>query len=523
MIQRPARVLLVGFQDQDNLGLRYLASSLRDNGHEVRIESLGKDPGHLIYEARQWVPDIIGFSLIFQFMAPDFAKAVMLLREAGIKAHYTIGGHYASFEPAGLFQLISGLDSIVMFEGEQTLVDLADSIAGNRSWHVLNGIAWRNASGVHINENRKSHKKIDELSWPERGDINYGSQALPNASMLASRGCPWNCSFCSIVNFYAHNGTPGRRLRDPVHVVDEMEYLVRERGVRLILFQDDDFLAKGTKARDWAITIAGEIKKRDLQKEMRFKISCRTDEIDEQTVALLIDAGLAHVYLGIEAGDTGALLSLNKQITPDVHFRACETLRRFNLSFDFGFMLLDPWSTISSVRNNMKFLEEICRGGYVVASYCRTLPYAGTPLEKKMRTEGRLTGPSLEADYHFMDPALDVFWDFSLVAFHDRNYCKDATAELLKGLLFQARLDYPDRPHDPDFQRTVQMLVSASNNILFTTAKEGLDFIENEKISDLNNPELINLARFARQQDMQVRGVFNSLWKEHHYVTSTPG
>ena len=82
-----ARVLLVGFQDQDNLGLRYLASSLRAAGHDVRIESFGPDAAPLVTVARSWAPDVIGFSMIFQFMAPEFGQVIGSLRAAGVDAH----------------------------------------------------------------------------------------------------------------------------------------------------------------------------------------------------------------------------------------------------------------------------------------------------------------------------------------------------------------------------------------------------------------------------------------------------
>ena len=125
MTAEPARVLLVGFQDQDNLGLRYLASSLRAEGHEPRIESFGPDEAPIVGVARSWQPDVVGFSLIFQFMAPEFGRVIAALRAAGVDAHITIGAHYASFAPETLLELIPELDSVVRFEGEHTIVELA--------------------------------------------------------------------------------------------------------------------------------------------------------------------------------------------------------------------------------------------------------------------------------------------------------------------------------------------------------------------------------------------------------------
>src|SRR5690242_14357446 len=143
MMSRSARVLLVGFQDQENLGLGYLASSLKAVGHEARIESFVADPVPLLLLAQQWEPDIIGFSMIFQFMAPDFAQIISALRDGGVTAHFTMGGHYASFAPETLLQLIPELDSVVRFEGERTLVELTAAIVDGQSWHDIPGIAWR--------------------------------------------------------------------------------------------------------------------------------------------------------------------------------------------------------------------------------------------------------------------------------------------------------------------------------------------------------------------------------------------
>ena len=511
-MERSARVLLVGFQDQDNLGLRYLASSLREAAHEVRIESFGIESGPLINVARLWVPDIIGFSMIFQFMAPDFAQVINALRKAGVDAHFTMGGHYASFAPDTLLQLIPELDSVVRFEGERTLVELTASIISDECWQNTRGIAWRDAHGVHTNPLREDPIDLDALPWPERADIAYDQQELPTASVLASRGCPYKCSFCSIITFYEGNGTRGRRRRDPIQVVNEMEYLVRERGVRLILFQDDDFLAGGRAAREWAQIIAREVIWRGLHERLRFKFSCRSDEVREETLVPLIQAGLSHVYLGVEAGDPEELKTLNKLITPEVHVRAGEVLRHLDLTFDFGFMLMEPWSTLSTVRNNLRFLREFCAEGYTVAGFCRTLPYVGTPMEQRMRAEGRLVGPALEADYRFLDPRLDVLWDFSLIAFAGRNYGKDATWDRLRGLLFEARLDYPDRPHDPDFLMAARTLVHSSNTLLLNVAEEALDYIESSDVHDTSDPTLIKLARFAREEDKRIRGVLSALW-----------
>lgn len=509
---RPARVLLVGFQDQDNLGLRYLAGSLRAAGHETRVTGFGQGAGPLLGPVLDWEPDVVGFSMIFQFMAPDFAAVVAELRRAGSRAHFTMGGHYASFAPGTLLDLMPGLDSVVRFEGELALVELAEALVSGRSWQGVPGLAWRDGDGIRLAPVRAEAADLDSLPWPDRDDIDYESQELPTASVLASRGCPWQCSFCSIITFYEGNGTRGRRRRDPVRVVDEMEHLVRGRGARLLLFQDDDFLAGGRAATEWALRVAEETRARGLEREMRFKFSCRSDEVREDVLGPLQAAGLTHVYLGVEAGDPEALATLNKKIAPEVHHRAGRVLRRMGLSFDFGFMLLEPWSTVGTVRNNLRFLREFCAGGASVAGFCRTLPYVGTPMEARLREEGRLSGPALEADYRFLDPRLDALWDFSLVAYSGRNHGKDATWDRLRGLLFEAALDWPEQPRDEAFLASARALAEASSNLLVDTAEEALDRLEASSDPRADAPALVELARFARAEDARVRRLLDALW-----------
>src|ERR1044071_10300821 len=95
----PQKILLIGFQDQDNLGLRYLISAVNASGHQAFIMTYRSDPASILKHIERDRPDVIGFSLIFQYMAPDFGRVIAALREAGVTAHFTMGGHYASFEP----------------------------------------------------------------------------------------------------------------------------------------------------------------------------------------------------------------------------------------------------------------------------------------------------------------------------------------------------------------------------------------------------------------------------------------
>jgi hypothetical protein len=329
--------------------------------------------------------------------------------------------------------------------------------------------------------------------------------------MLGSRGCPWHCSFCSIITFYEGNGTKGRRCRDPIKVVDELEYLHQKRGVRIILWQDDDFLSGGKVGITWAHTIANECIKRGLHKGLRWKISCRSDEVSKEALEPLVAAGLTHVYMGIESGDPDNLKNLNKHLKPEAHIQAGKVLRQLGLSFDFGFMLLEPWSTFATVRNNIAFLREFAGDGAAAVSFCRTLPYTGTPLTARLKAEGRLLEKDFNVDYYFLDPQLNIFYNWLLNTLSDRNFSASGTANQLRLLLFEAHINMPDRPVDPEFQQWVWSLTSLANRILLDTIETALDHIEFQNPTITDDSTLETLKMYYAAEDDRLRQDLNIL------------
>jgi radical SAM superfamily enzyme YgiQ (UPF0313 family) len=498
------RALLVGFQDQDNLGLRYLMSAVSAGGHQAAIATYQSNPDPLLDRIHEIRPDLIGFSLIFQYMAPDFGRVIGRLREAGVTAHITMGGHYPSFDYAEVLNRIAGLDSVVRYDGEITLCELLNCLGNGHDWRTLEGIAYRLEDGrIHSNPLRAPVENLDQLPLPDRSSIAYEDHPFPTASILGSRGCPWNCSFCSIRPFYEDQGGALRRLRKPEQIVNEMVSLFETRGVSTFLFQDDDFLATGRRAREWAGTIADLIVTRGYAGRMTFKISCRSDEIEEQSLRRLIAGGLTHVYMGVESGDETGLANMNKMLKPETHLRAGRILKSLGLSFDFGFMLMDPYSTFESIRNNIAFLEAFVGDGWSVAPFCRMLPYAGTPVRRALEETGRLLGTSFEPDYKFLDPRLDLFYDWMLATFHTRNFTSEGLCHLLRYSLFEARLRLPGANPATDTDRArLQFIASVCNGIACSTLRAALDYIERRSLEELQqDDEFLSGLTYLEQQE----------------------
>ena len=116
-------VLLIGYENQENLGLRSIMACLHENEYATVLVPFFPGKDHLVLdEIKKHKPLLIGFSLIFQFSIETFSSLMRYLRANGVSAHFTAGGHFPSLRPSETLELIPELDSIVRFEGEETLL-----------------------------------------------------------------------------------------------------------------------------------------------------------------------------------------------------------------------------------------------------------------------------------------------------------------------------------------------------------------------------------------------------------------
>ena len=404
-------VMLVGFQHQGNLGLGYLAAVLREHGYSVRVVDIEQPPAEILRIAQEINPILIGFSLIFQFFIDRYAALLYVMRVHGIDCHFTMGGHFPSLSFQQTLELVPELDSVVRFEGEMTLLEMSDAISVGKDWRDIDGIVYWRGEEVVATPARALVEDLDKLPYPER---NYDPEAVLGRSIMpiiASRGCARTCSFCSIHTFY--RAAPGKivRTRKPAEVVKEMKMLHEERGITIFLFQDDDFPLFGTVWRRWANEFVDELLRSGLPEKVIWKMNCRADAVDRDLFIRMKEAGLYFVYMGLESGSEKGLETLHKQITVEQNLRAVEILKSIDLMWEYGFMLLDPSSTFESVRENLNFLRTILADGCLPVTFCRMLPYDGTPIKDELVRTGRLRGDVCSPDYDFLDPRLAEFYD----------------------------------------------------------------------------------------------------------------
>lgn len=502
-------VLLIGYEEWENLGLRSIAAFLDKHGVRIKIESCDRTSKENIFlTICRENPKIVGFSLIFQRMLYEFADLINYLRDRGITTHFTIGGHFPSIEFRGTLQAIPALDSVIRGEGEETLLELFNYLDQPNLWGQIRGLVYRRDGEIVINPPRPLIQNLDTLPYPVRSDQVVTHRGLGICSILASRGCYYNCSFCSIHQFYSESPGPKRRSRSPINVVEEMKQLFHERNIRIFIFEDDDFAMKTRIHQQWIEDFVRELKKKNISDQILWRISCRVDDVNSELLKKMMEVGLMSVYIGIESGNNQGLTTYNKHYTVNDIYKAIDILQDLKLPFEFGFMILNPNSTFATIKEDINFLKEISRRGEAIVHFTKMVPYAGTPIAHKLKKEGKLIGTIDSPDYTYGDSRLELLQLFFTQAFHFRNFDNNGLVERLRHAKFDAIVLNKFFPHKYDTQayaESIHDLIRKSNEVCLENMSLAVSFMEKRSEKEiLDNWQFLHHL-VKEEKDMELR------------------
>lgn len=392
----------------ENLGLGYIAAVLRRDGHEVEILDANArcmKVGEAVREILTRDFDCLGITAINEFKK-HVISVVRAVREKRKDALIVVGGYTATLETEQFLAECPEVDFVVRGEGEISAPDVFGRIERGEKWQDTPGIAYRSEGVVVMNPMPPLIQNLDSLPFPARDSLR-DIPTLTQTAIAGSRGCYHNCSFCSISAFYGLSGTSAPRFRSPESIVDEMESIVASTGRTMFSFADDDFIGPGEKCRNRAIQIADQIKARNLN--INFSIECRADEVDEDLLKLLKEAGLSGLFLGIESGVQRQLDTFNKGTTVEQNKRAIEIVQRLDLRLSSGLIIFDPYTTMDDLMETLKFIRET--GPYENSAIESTvLLYRGTPLAERARADGLLIEKGMELGYRFKDRSMAPLW-----------------------------------------------------------------------------------------------------------------
>lgn len=412
------RIALIGAELEENLGLRYMASALEQQGHEALIIPFNEeaDIPQVVRSLMAAAPEIAGLSMVFTGRAREFCRLAGKLREAGFTGHLTAGGHFAALNCQQLLTDFPEFDSVALGEGEELICNLAthlDDLSG------VAGFCYRATDGsLRTNPGTGNPENLDALPFPRRTEFHeYFGQRI--ASILSSRGCWRECAFCSIDAWYRSGGGRKFRIRSIENIVAEMAELYHRHDIRIFNFQDDNFFLPDPKqalARFKALRKG--LKKAGVEK-IAIAVKARPDSINRPALEILDDLGIFRVFLGVENASQRGLDNLNRKNTVAQIENALKILNDFDLHIAYNLLMFEPDTNMQDIAINLDFMERHVDNPF---NFCRAEAYAYTGLEKKLRADNILSGDYFGFDYRIKDPQVETFHKIANYAFFDRNF-----------------------------------------------------------------------------------------------------
>ncbi|MCE5204142.1 MAG: radical SAM protein [Coriobacteriales bacterium] len=344
------------------LQLAYLAGAARAAGHEARIyDAMYKDTSYeeIRHEVEGYRPDVV-MSLdylpvtgaISTCTVPAAVEALRTAKQVDPAIVTLIGGPHPTFMyEEMLSEEDTPVDVILRGEMEETLTELLGTLADGRPWDGVRGVAFARDGRVVATPQRPHIADLDTLTpaWDLLDWDIYHYNIDPwgrMASILTSRGCMMGCSFCSQRVFWRGEW----RARDPRKVLNEITHLVKDYGVEFITMID----AYPTRDRQRWETLLDLLIEADLG--VKLLMETRVEDIirDADILDKYHDAGIMHIYLGLETSTDEMLNSLNKGTTVDQNKQAVDLLKAHDIMIEASFMIGFPeetWDTIKQTAN----------------------------------------------------------------------------------------------------------------------------------------------------------------------------
>jgi anaerobic magnesium-protoporphyrin IX monomethyl ester cyclase len=350
-----------------HLGLGYLASALLKEGHEVKILDGVRE--EIEYDPKDY--DFVGLTSMTTYF-PEMVAETKRAKAYGLPT--IIGGPHVIADPIGSLKQ-SGADYACAGEGEILMQEL---MAGKDPSKIAGICYWKDGEVVS-NPKAPFYKEIDHFGGPAWHLIDprtypyapHGmiARRFPLAPIITSRGCPYSCTYCSAPI------TAGKamRYRTSLEVVNEIEFLHKNFGVREIQIEDDNFTIK----RDRVVEICNLLIERNLDVIWSLPNGVRIDRLDPELLAMMKKAGCYLMALGIESANQRILDMVKKKLDVNLVRKVVGWVRDADIEAWGFFMVGFPTETKQEVKNTIDFALTLPLNQ---AQFTKTTPLPGTEI-----------------------------------------------------------------------------------------------------------------------------------------------
>jgi len=394
------------------IGLAYLAGILEEGSHQVSIvDSPGEALGQYaplegtVNGLRHGLPDdkiisrisdtvqIIGLSIMFSMEWLPSRNLINLIREKFPNAIIVVGGEHITALPEYCMQDCAAIDYCVLGEGEQTLLELVKAVDASLNVHDVEGLCLRHNDEIIRTKPRARLRNVDKLPRPA-WDLLPVSNYLDNGVMsgidfgrsmpiLASRGCPFSCTFCSNPTMWG----PLWRAREPEAVVSEMMDYVAKYDATNFDFYDLTAIVK----KEWIVEFCNLIIERDLKITWQFPSGTRTEALDDEVTKLLYASGCKFITYAPESGSDDMLKRIKKKISKPKMLHSMRDAVRNGLNVKASFILGFPDETFKHALETFGYIFHMSVIGIKDVSVFPFSPYPGSALFEDLHQQGQIT------------------------------------------------------------------------------------------------------------------------------------
>ncbi|MBI1911587.1 MAG: radical SAM protein [Deltaproteobacteria bacterium] len=337
------------------LGIGYISSYLKERGFNTSIIdglNLGLTNEEIVRRCAD--ADLVGINCLSDYY-PKVIDLCSLLKAAGKKV--VIGGPHASVLPRETL-IGTGADFVVVGEGEETMHELTLCLKSGKPTVAIEGLISRENTIVN---KRPYIKDLDVLPFPDWASMQprtykkapHGGfvKKFPVAPITSTRGCPYECTFCASPEIW------GRRIRyrSPKNVVDEIEVLVNEFGVKEIHFEDDNLTLK----RSHVEGICELILERKIKVSWATPNGIRVDTITPKLLKLMKRSGCYFIAFGIESGNESILRKIKKETDLATITNAVHEAHKAGLMTQGFFIFGLPGETEQTIQNSIDYAKTI--------------------------------------------------------------------------------------------------------------------------------------------------------------------
>jgi anaerobic magnesium-protoporphyrin IX monomethyl ester cyclase len=381
------------------IGISYVASSLRRCGYRVRMELL-RSRRHELFLSRLLTktrPSVVGISSTGHEI-PELKSVSREIKEY-LPSVPIVAGGYCSLGGEKLFEN-SAIDVVVIGEGEEAMTELLPRLLAGHSIESVKGILHRANGGIARSPDRPTVENLDCLPRPDYWHVPRKTNAV---RVYASRGCPYDCTFCNIKDFYSR-----KRIR--YHSPDYIKALITALAsgctlpVEYVYFNDDEFLLDPRHLRSMAA----------VAKELRLRIVFQTrtrDVVFHQAAIFESREAIHQIHMGVESFSQSQLDRWQKRVSVAVNRQAMQVLSEMNVSYIPYLMLTDKYTTIEELQETCSGLVEMPSCPYVFRQGDCSLSLAMSPLHKGVEFN-RYMNFYGEVERDPQTAYLEVVWDY---------------------------------------------------------------------------------------------------------------